>query len=58
MMTDRVIDLLSRSSGAVILMMLLVTGAAVALGVGVHSADRMLDLREWARALSDCLRHL
>jgi hypothetical protein len=58
MMADRLIELLSRSSGAIVVTTFVVTGAAVALGISANSADRFFDLREWARALGDCLRHL
>jgi hypothetical protein len=58
MMTDRLVDLLSRSSGIVVVSALLITGAAVTLGIGLNSPDRFLDLREWARAIGDCLRQL
>ncbi len=57
-MADRLVDFLSRSSGAIVVTTFLVTGAAVMLGISVHSADRFFDLREWARAIGDCLRSL
>jgi hypothetical protein len=58
MMTDRLVDWISRSSGAIVIATFFITGAAVALGIGVHSPERFLDFREWARAINDCLRSL
>jgi hypothetical protein len=58
MINDRTIDLLSRSSGALLIGAVLFVGAAIGLGMSVNSAERLFDFREWARAIGQCLRSL
>ena len=58
MISDRTIDFLSRSSGALIIGAGLLVGGAIGLGVSVSSAEHLLDVRTWARAIGDCLRGL
>ena len=56
--TDQLLQFISSSSSIVVLGAIMVTGAAVALGVGLNSTDRFLDARAWVQALGDCLRSL
>jgi hypothetical protein len=57
-MSDRVLDVLSRSSGAVVLGTALVVGAGLVLGVSMNSPQHFLSIREWTQAIGECLRHL
>ena len=56
--TDQLLQFVNNSSSFVVLAAIMVTGAALALGVGLNSTDRLLDARAWMQALGDCLRSL
>ena len=57
-MSDQVLDVLSRSSGAVVLGTVLIVGAALVLGISLRSPEHFVDLRLWTQAIGECLRHL
>jgi hypothetical protein len=56
--TEHLLEFVSRTSSLIVVLAMLVTGAAVSLGIGLNSADRFLDAREWMRAIGECLRSL
>jgi hypothetical protein len=56
--TDQLLQFISSSSSIVVLGAIMLTGAAVALGVGLNSTERFLDARAWMEAFGDCLRSL
>jgi hypothetical protein len=57
-MSDQLLDVLGRSTGAVVLTTVLLVGSAVGLGISMHSADQFFNVREWTQAIGNCLRSL
>jgi hypothetical protein len=58
MFNDRTVDVISRSSGIFLVGAFVLIGAAIGLGVSVHSPEHLLDFREWARVIGQRLRGL
>ncbi len=57
-MSDGLLDVLYRSSGAVVVTAVLVVGSALLLGISLNSPNQFLDVRQWTQAIGNCLRQL
>jgi hypothetical protein len=55
---DKFVQLVSTGISTVVVLAILVTGAACVLGVNVQHPEQFLDAHQWLDACSACLRSL